>query len=218
MISAEVRLAAIKASMPSSMNYRPVDHRGFPVPWFVTEKDDEGHWDFVNIDPERFYEAVRQEKCWVSGQALGRFKAFCVGPMCAINRTAGDAPVTREIALWSVKVCPFMSRPRARRADKTRDMIDNGELGGIGLTRNPGVTAVWLTRNSEYQPGRGFYLGDPIEVSWWREGRPATRIEVENATESGIHVLESSAQQEGNGAVEMLEKFRAEAEKLWPAE
>lgn len=203
---------------PSVMRSRPIDHRGFPVPWFVTDKTPDGLWDFVNIRHERMIEAVRHEKCWVSGQRLGKYKAFCIGPMCAINRTAGDPPVTREIAHWSVKVCPFMSRPRSRRAAHNEDQVsESAGIDGVGILRNPGVTAIWVTTNSEYQRGRGFYLGDPDNVSWWCEGRPATRSEVLASVSSGIHHLEKLAADEGPATVAELERYKRRAEPLWPS-
>lgn len=181
---------------PKSMAGRPIDHRGFPVPWFVTRKDKDGHWDFVNLERERFNEAVRKELCWVSGQKLGRYRAFCVGPMCVVNRTAGDPPVTREVAEWSVKVCPFMSRPLARRNARDENKVVEVQ-DGISIRRNPGVTVVYVSCNSEYQRGRGFYLGDPVSVTWWREGRPATRDEAEESIASGLPILEAIAREEG---------------------
>jgi len=202
---------------PAAMRTRPIDHRGFPVPWFVTEKTEDGKWDFVHIDRGRMHEAIKFDKCWVSGQKLGRYKAFCVGPMCVINRTAGDPPVTREIALWSVQVCPFMSRPRARRADRNEDQVVEGAgVDGIAILRNPGVTAVWITKNSEYQRGRGFYIGDPEEVTWWREGRTATRAEVDASINSGIHILEQVAREEGPAAEAELRRYVERAEPILP--
>lgn len=218
-MTAKTRERFIDIETPAAMRSRPVDHRGFPVPWFVTDKTPEGHWDFVNIRQERMIEALRSEKCWVSGQRLGKYRAFCIGPMCAINRTAGDPPVTREIAQWSVKVCPFMSRPRARRAGHIEDQVtENAGLDGVGILRNPGVTGIWITQNSEYQRGRGFYLGDPDNVTWWCEGRPATRAEVLASVDSGIHHLEGMAAKEGPEAMAELERYKRRAEPLWPAD
>lgn len=211
------REAASGIEAPASMKSRPVDHRGFPVPWFVTNKTNDGLWDFVHIERNRMIEAIRFEKCWVSGQKLGRYKAFCIGPMCAINRTAGDPPVTKEIALWSVKVCPFMSRPRARRSDHSENTVDEDRVfDGVGIMRNPGVTAVWVSKNSEYQQGRGFYIGDPVEVTWWREGRPATRAEVDASIASGIHILKGMAREEGPDAEAELQRYIERAERLLP--
>jgi hypothetical protein len=214
----DVRERHLQVPTPDAMRLRPVDHRGFPVPWFVTKKTDEGLWDFVGIERSRMIEAIRFEKCWVSGHTLGKFKAFCIGPMCAINRTAGDPPTRKDIALWSVQVCPFMSRPRARRAARNEDQVSEGAgIDGVGILRNPGVTGVWVTTNSEYQRGRGFYLGDPVEMTWWAEGRPATRDEVLASVDSGIHHLEKLAEEEGREAVHELTRYRKRAESLWPA-
>ena len=220
MNSQVARTQHLQVPTPAAMAGRPIDHRGFPVPWFVTEKTDDGLWDFSEVTRERYAEAVRRQVCWVSGQPLGRFKAFCIGPMCAINRTAGDPPVTREIAEWSVKVCPFMSRPKARRVAEHRargDVVDDPiAFEGISIARNPGVAAVWVSTNSEFQRGRGFYIGDPVEVTWWCEGRPATRAEVLASVESGIHFLEKAATEEGPDAVQELRRLQARAEPLWP--
>ena len=214
-----LREAHLKIETPAAMALRPVDHRGFPVPWFVTNKTEAGLWDFVNVERSRALGAMRFEKCWVSGQKLGRYKAFCIGPMCAISRTAGDPPTRKDIALWSVQVCPFMSRPRARRAARNEDQqIEGAGVDGVDIMRNPGVTGVWVTSNSEYQRGRGFYLGDPIEVTWWAEGRPATRDEVLASVDSGIHHLEKVARDEGEHAMEALALYRRRAEALWPAQ
>ncbi len=206
-------------AIPRAMAARPIDHRGFPVPWFVTEKTEEGLWDFVHIRPERMVEAIQYNKCWVSGQKLGGHKAFCVGPMCAINRTAGDPPTTREVALWSVKVCPFMSRPLARRSDHSENTVETDRVfDGVGIMRNPGVTAVWISKTREYQRGRGFYLGEPEDVTWWREGRPATRDEVDASIASGIHHLHELARQEGPDAEAELQRYIDRAQPLLPVE
>jgi hypothetical protein len=204
---------------PHSMRSRPIDHRGFPVPWFVTQKTPDDRWDFVDIKQTRAMEAVKHEKCWVSGQRLGTYKAYCVGPMCVINRTAGDPPTTKEIALWSVKVCPFMSRPLARRENHSDDAVAEGAgLGGIGIMRNPGVTAVWVSKNSRFESHRrGFNLGDPEEVTWWCKGRPATREEVDASIASGIHHLQKMAAEEGWLAQQELLDYIKRAQPLLPA-
>lgn len=170
---------------PAPMRHRPVDHRGFPVPWFVTRRDKHGRWDFTKIDKERFDEAVRHGKCWVSGTGLGAFKAFCVGPMCVINRAAGDPPVRKDIAEWSVKVCPFMTHPLARHSADNSPTTDQR---GLMSTANPGVVAIYITRGYNLRAGL-FHMGHPESVTWWRQGRPATRKEVLEAMAQGIGKL-----------------------------
>ncbi len=214
-----MNIELMRSPMPTAMRGRPIDHRGFPVPWFVTEKDEHGHWDFVHIQGDRAAEAIAKEVCWVSGQKLGRYRSFCVGPMCVINRTAGDPPVTLAIALWSVKVCPFMSKPLAKR-DRDITEAEYKEMNPNGITRNPGVTAIYTTRDYKIIAANQrqlFRFGDPEHVTWWREGRPATRKEVDASIDSGIPTLIDMAREQGDGAVRELEKLIAQAEPLLPA-
>jgi hypothetical protein len=211
----KIRENHIGIATPKSMLSRPIDHRGFPVPWFVTKKTDDGKWDFVNIEHKRMVEALKKQVCWVSGQPLGVNKAFCVGPMCVINRTAGDPPVKLEIALWSVQVCPFMSRPLARRTGKhEKETTDNAGIDGVAILRNPGVTAIYVSRDSKYECGRGFNMGAPVSVSWWCQGREATRQEAQSSIDSGIHHLWKLAKDQGLQAEIELQKYIDRAQKL----
>jgi hypothetical protein len=202
---------------PSIMQHRPIDHRGFPVPWFVTEKTKDGHWDFAHVRRERFAEAVRKNVCWVSGQPLGKYKSFCVGPMCVINRTAGDPPVRKEIALWSVRICPFMSQPLAKRLEKDLQEIETRTMDGAGITLNPGVTAIYTTTTSRRRRGGTFDMGKPVDITWWCRGVPATRQEVDQSIGSGIHLLYEAAALDGKEALQLLESFLKRAEPLLPS-
>lgn len=205
--------------VPPAMAGRPVERRGYPVPWFATWTA-EG-WDLRVVRPERAAEAVRRTVCWVSGQPLGRYRAFVIGPMCTINRVSADPPTTRDIALWSARVCPFLSRPLAVR--NSRGLAEMGidpeaQRGGM-LTRNPGVVAVWVT--DRYRVGtrgtdRGlFFLGDPAaEVAWFTEGRPASRAEVEAAITTGLPALRAAAEPDGPLALAELDRL-TEAARAW---
>ena len=104
-------------TMPARMRSRPIDHRGFPVPWFVTNKTPEGLWDFVHVDPARLRQAQKHGLCTLSGAPLGKLVAFVVGPMCIINRVAAEPPCIPELGKWAAQVCPFLSRPMAKRPD-----------------------------------------------------------------------------------------------------
>ena len=205
--------------LPAAMAGRPVERRGYPVPWFATWTAD--GWDLRVVRPERAAEARRRQVCWVSGQPLGRYRAFVIGPMCSINRVSADPPTTREIALWSARVCPFLSRPLAVR--NTRGLAELGfreeEQRGVMLARNPGVCAVWVT--DRYRVGqrgaeRGlFFLGEPTaEVQWFTEGRPAARAEVEAAIATGLPALHAVAEQEGPAALAELDRL-TEAARAW---
>lgn len=205
--------------LPAAMLGRPVEPRGYPVPWFATAVD--GAWDLRVVRPERWAEAVRRQVCWVSGRPLGRYRAFVIGPMCTVNRVSADPPVTREIALWSARVCPFLSRPLARRNERGFE-----ELGvrledqpGVMLTRNPGVVAVWVTHARGYRvlPERLFRLEEnPMEVTWFTEGRHATRAEVLGALVAGFPALRELAERDGPEAVALAERMLDAALQFLP--
>lgn len=201
---------------PDSMAGRPTDHRGFPVPWFVTEKTPEGHWDFVRISGQRFDEARRKDVCWVSGQPLGRYRSFVIGPMCVINRVAADPPVRLDIARWSAQVCPFLSRPLAKRDTKYTDE-ELARQRGVMLTRNPGVCAIYTVERGSYDVDGGlFYLGDPVSVEWCARGRAATREEVDASIATGLPALDDMARKQGGAAQDELRRRIASAAKFLP--
>ena len=85
--------------------------------------------------------------------------------------------------------------------------------------RQPGVSVLWVCKR--YQPfqvdnGILFKIGDPTEVRWYREGRPATRAECLESIDSGYPILLKAAEADGPKAVGLLEAARDRAMKLLP--
>lgn len=195
--------------IPSRIKKLQRNEKGYPVPWFVQWID--GKPDFRVMDSEKWIAAVEHKLCWVCGEGMGKFKAFVIGPMCAVNRTSSEPPSHRECAEFSAKACPFLIEPaRARRETN----LPTGEcVGGIQIKRNPGVALVWITLTYEVFPvaatkgvAKGYLIeiGDPIETLWFAEGRPASRGEVLRSYESGFPLLQSIALKEGAEAVTAL--------------
>lgn len=203
---------------PANVRHLPMDpKRGIPVPWFVAWID--GQPEFRVADKLR--DAIRFGLCWVCGRKRGRYGTFLTGPMCAVNRNTAEPPCHLECAVWSAQVCPFLTRPHARRRDRNLPE-GSSDPGGISIKRNPGVSLLWTTRQWRVVgDGRGgvlFSLGDPSGVQWWAEGRAATRAEVEASVESGLPILREMAEAEGPRAVAELDaQVRAVAPYL-PAE
>lgn len=214
--------------LPERMQRLPVEDRGYPVPWFVAWLDEngdpvprgEGKPDFRIIHPETIAEAVRFQKCWLCGERLGAYKAYVIGPMCAVNRTSAEPPSHRDCADFAARACPFLARPHARRRDVGKPG-QSVEGPGIALQRNPGVALVWVTKKLRRRPdGRGgvlFDVGEPVETRWYAEGRPATRAEVCESIETGLPSLREIAEQDGKLALKALEKARDRAMELVPA-
>jgi hypothetical protein len=200
----------------------PIDARGYPIPWFVAWVDQDGRKvpDFRVVDSAKFVLAVKERRCWVCGVPLGRWLAFPIGPMCAITRTTSEPPCHLECAEWSARNCPFLVNP-SRGRDTANLPSEHEQAAGFGLTRNPGVVAVWLTRGYDVfqvrEGNRGVLItmGDPAQVTWWREGRRATVEEVETSINGGFPALMELAKLQGPFAVEELGRQYKRAEQLW---
>jgi hypothetical protein len=209
--------------MPDRIARLPV-HRGYPVPWFCIWRD--GTPDFRIIDTAKFKPAILEKRCWICGQKLGAFLAFAIGPMCAINRVTGEPPSHRACTEWAMTACPFLTQRQTKR--RMNDLPETyKEPAGIGLTRQPGVALLWMTKHyrvmhiEESEGTNGgllFMVGEPLDVAWYRDGRPATRAEVVESIESGYPFLLEAAQEDGPKAVKLLESYRDRAWRLLPSE
>jgi len=196
--------AAIKdIPMPKRVACLPRDARGFPVPWFVTwflhgkrSAPGIGEPDFRIADTTRKFAAIRKGLCWICGERLGKHLAFCIGPMCAINRVSSEPPAHLDCAIYSAKACPFLSKPAMRRNEK---VLPNEWMAPAGhmIARNPGVALIWVTPSAVIETGHEggtgllYRLGDPSQLLWFAEGRPATRDEVFASIESGLPSLQA---------------------------
>lgn len=208
-------------SMPSRIKALPIcDRFKMPVPWFVAWQD--GKPEFRAMDGRRFNAAIREKRCWVCGDFLGRRMTFVIGPMCGINRVSSEPPSHLECAQWSARNCPFLSNAnRKRREDEAINNTNFAEnCSGMAITRNPGVTLLWTTR--DYMPfsdGRGGVLikiGEPETIEFYREGRHATRAEIDESVNSGLPILVEAAEKDGEKALLELGRMRGAFGKLLP--
>jgi hypothetical protein len=205
--------------LPRHFVGRPLSPTGFPVPWFVSMRD--GVPDFVNIHPEKVVEAINRKVCWLCGERLGRYLAFTIGPMCAVNRISAEPPTHLDCARYAVLACPFLVNPRARRNDAAK-VPEGGNRFGTMIEDNPGMTAIWITHDyrlgiDREKGGAGFHLGAPLAVEFWKEGRPATRAEVAAKMEERIPILREVARSEGAEAMSALDLQYRKALELLPA-
>jgi len=202
--------------MPARIKALPVDHRGFPVPYFVAWFD--GKPDHRVMDGAKLWPAINKRLCWICGQPLGAYLAFPLGPMCTINRTTSEPPSHRDCATFAIKTCPFLAIPPKERRDRN---LPGGlrDAAGVALRRNPGVTALWVCK--KYQPfmvddGVLFTVGQPTEVEWYSEGRAATHIEVAESVATGLPELMDMARRQGDLATAELQQKLQIATKLFP--
>jgi hypothetical protein len=175
------------------------------------------------MDSDKWSLAIRERRCWVCGDALGKYLTFVLGSMCGVNRTTQEPPCHLDCAEWSARNCPFLSRPNMvrREVDQTNPHLAalNMNPAGNAIDRNPGVTLLWTTRTycvfqvdgsiPGSNPGQLIRIGDPVAIRAYRDGRVATRAEIEESTNSGLPKLLEVAEWQGDDAIRELEKSRA---------
>jgi hypothetical protein len=187
---------------------------GYPVPFFVTWLDDGkpqregvGLPDFRIVDPEKMAACLRLNLCWICGGPLGRHHAFVLGPMCVVTRVTSEPGSHQDCALYAMHVCPFLAHPNRRRNERPFQTEIVAAAGEHSLA-NPGVMALWMTtgaipfRAQRGQPGVLFNVNPPTSVSWWREGRPATRGEVADALHVARPKLRATCEADGMSPTE----------------
>lgn len=210
--------------LPPRMSRRPISNKGFPVPFFVTARDKDGNWDFRFVNPRTTEYCHNKRLCWLCGEPLERFRPFCftIGPMCSINRVSSEPPAHIDCAAYAVKACPFLARPAMRRNDADLTEAQKGAMiadaPGIAVAHNPGVILMWITKKYRIERDGGgylFFIGEPSELRWFKEGRTATRPEIDAAIAKGLPYLRAAAAAED--ALPDLERQIARALPLLPA-
>lgn len=180
-----------KIPLPDTMRELPVNKKGFPVPFFAGKGDD-GEWDFRVVYDGTTLRCMREHLCWICGQRLGQKKTFVAGPMCVITKTSAEPPCHYSCAQYAAIACPFLAMPRMKR--NTVD-LPSGHTppAGIAVMRNPGVTALLVTRSwKPFKDGNGGVLvrmGDPEAIEWYAERGRASRKQVMDSIESGLKTL-----------------------------
>lgn len=214
-----------KLDIPDRMKSLPISPTGYPTPWFVAwMKDGQpsprgiGDPDFRVIFPGAIADAAKRDVCWLCGIKLGAYKAFCLGPMCAVTRTTSEPPCHLDCATFAAIACPFLSKPRMKRNEV--DLPEgHSEQPGYVIKRNPGCACVWVTKDYKFfkaNPGVLIRVGAPTQVLWFAEGRPAMREEVMKSIDSGYPILEDMALKDGAGALFALGQKLEVARRLMP--
>lgn len=203
--------------LPARMRLLPVDPRGYPVPWFVANVN--GKWDFRVVREGGRELAHNKKLCWLCGQRLGRYQAFVIGPMCAVNLVTSEPPSHVECATFAVRACPFLILPKSQYKNNDDLAAIGAAPPGMPLDRNPGACILWVT--GSYRPFRVppswlIRLGPPSVTTWWTNGRLATRAEAWEAIRAGLPNLIVPAVQEGREAVAALDAMYRAALRLLP--
>jgi hypothetical protein len=188
--------------VPADMAGLPIDERGYPVPFFVPIIG--GKPEFRAGNPRVVRQCIEQNLCWVCGNKLGRHQVFLIGPIGCANRVSAEPPMHLACGVWSARNCPFLAnKDRERRTDeKFNALRQKATTPGMMIERNPGVVAIWPTREYGFiGDGKGgvlFRIGEPSDkVQWFTCGRHALREEVETAVVESFDNLKQLAKDGG---------------------
>jgi hypothetical protein len=140
--------------------------------------------------------------------------------MCLLTRISAEPDCHVACAEYAARACPFLSRPRARRNDNDRPI--GSQADPFMHQRNPGVVALfvhterWLKRQARDVGPPLFKLpdGEPHRLTFWKEGRRATRPEVMASLDSGRDLLQEQAATDGKAALDALAVYYARTVRL----
>lgn len=165
--------------LPDRIARLPKDERGYPVPFFVQWFDAAGQpteWgvgkpDQRLADERKLYVCREKSLCWICGEPLAYWIGFIGGPKAVGNRTFADGPMHLECAEFSVRACPHLTHPGAKRREGgAKELSYKPE----GLTESPiEKVAVYVCRGYETMEARRGFLWRPKapkEVRWFRAG------------------------------------------------
>ena len=206
--------------MPPRMQALPVLESGWPALWFAGTNPETGKVDLRLMDGRKLLRAIKEKRCWLCGEPLGRTLAFVTGPMCCVTRTSSEPPSHYDCAAYAVRACPFLARPRAHRSES--NIPEGVTVAGIGIKRNPGVAVIWVTRSyrvwSDDNRGTLITVGDPLRVEWYAEGRRATRGEVAASIDSGAPALYETCVKDADAALsrKYLDADITAVQRLYP--
>jgi len=113
----------IDVPIPSLMKERPLDPRGYPIPWGVLI-DSTGKAHFTINDEARRIMAIRNRLCPICGIRLWRALWFVGGPGSALHEHGVyiEPPMHRECATYALKVCPYLAAPNYNKRIDDRTM------------------------------------------------------------------------------------------------
>lgn len=114
--------------VPWRLRVRPKDARGYPIP-FIVFVDAKGQPHFQINDAIKLARCIREDRCPLCGQELGRLRVFIGGVGAAFHEHGAylDPPTHRECASYALKVCPYLAAPRYGRRLDGRTLSDASE-------------------------------------------------------------------------------------------
>ena len=175
--------------MPERIARLDRDSRGYPIPWNVL-RNEEGFPFFTINDDRRTFQAIRESRCPICGERLGRWLHFIGGPRSAFDPHGVyfDLPVHHDCGNYALATCPYLAMPKyLGRIDVVHPEKLPPEAGPImaDFTQNPGRPEIFVVVAATriivlpHPLGATAYV-KPAAVAgyeFWRHGKQITQAE-----------------------------------------
>lgn len=175
--------------IPPKMRLRPLDKRGYPIPWIVS-KDLDGVPYFTVNDTERGFMAIDRGICGICGNKLERDRWLVGGPGAAFHEHGAflDPPMHHQCATYALTVCPFLATRYTKRIDDALAMNGRWPPGmkivqeDNMVPQQPSFFALVKTASIQrHQEQPGIYYVIPkrpfLAVELWKDGKQITAEE-----------------------------------------
>lgn len=129
--------------LPRTLEARPKDRRGLPIPLVTVVDPSSGIPDFTAVDGTRSLHAGRNRLCGLCGVPMGYWVAFLGGPGAADQRSYVDPPMHPECSAAATRLCPHIAHRRPTRSTKITAntitppgfILDKPDTWIMGITR-----------------------------------------------------------------------------------
>jgi hypothetical protein len=166
----------MKPLVPPRLARRPVDARGFPIP-FVQFVRADGKADFRILDHGKTEHCLRLRLCALCGEPLGAHVFFVGGDGCFQFGQFTDPPMHRDCALFALLTCPHLATAKGRYAPLA-NLPDEPGLKVVLHDVSPVKADRFALMHGKrytyaFERGRGMIVRAVlpwIDVRWFRDG------------------------------------------------
>jgi hypothetical protein len=161
--------------VPSPLDKRPRDGRGFPIPAVVFINPETKRADFAVIDPEASKRLSFYRCCGLCGEIIAHEVYFVAGEGIPSEAAlfGGIGPMHADCARYALQVCPFIVAPKMEYAENTPE---HAHINSIPmLPGKPDFFCLYQTADFEPLEASGssivFKAPGAAPIERWREGR-----------------------------------------------
>lgn len=132
-------------TIPERLKNRPLDSRGYPIPYIQYLPPAGQKVDFRVTDPTRRTECIYKRLCGICGEPLGYWLYLIGGEQTIKHRLFSDPPMHEECARFSMLACPFLNNPGYKVSDvlpKMPTMTD-----ALQIAERPKRMGLYITRS-----------------------------------------------------------------------